>query len=448
MNPRIRSIILLLILTLWGAAAIRAAEPPTAAGEETLARAALSTQAPIWVGQQVVLQVDVLAADGWAQIKGTGDLSVEGAQVVRYESQGTRLNETIGGRAYTGQRYELSLFPGRAGIIRIPPLPIEVEITRWGNGGGKQSARLQTPEVTFEAQVPPGAEGFAELASTPRLTAEQSWASPESRFKVGDALQRSITLTAEALSGMALAPLEHAGGEQVKVYPAEPQVDDRYDRGSLTGRRQVSVTYLFTGEGRVQLPDIVIPWWDTANQQMQRAVLAGREVEIAAAPGGEAAGATRSDSGQLSKAPLSRWLQLAGIVLAAVSAAALFFRKQIDSGWTRRRQARRASEQYQFRKFRQAARDDDLAASANRLMAWLDRTHPTAGAARLDLFIDQFGDDAAREAARRFTSALSGAQSGWRGKTLAKTMTAARRRWKASLKENERRIERLPALNP
>ena len=79
-----------------------------------LIRTDLKPKDNIVVGQRVILQIDVLAPDGWAQVKSIRDFSVQGAQVVRYETQGTRLNETIEGRAFSGQRYELSLFPQQA----------------------------------------------------------------------------------------------------------------------------------------------------------------------------------------------------------------------------------------------------------------------------------------------------------------------------------------------
>lgn len=95
--------------------------------EPIIVRSAIeNANADVWVGQRVVLQVDVLARDGWAQIKSARDFEVPGAYVVRLQTQGTRLNETIAGVEYAGQRYELSLFAQKGGKITVPTIPIDV----------------------------------------------------------------------------------------------------------------------------------------------------------------------------------------------------------------------------------------------------------------------------------------------------------------------------------
>jgi hypothetical protein len=43
------------------------------------------------------------------------------------------------------------------------------------------------------------------------------------------------------------------------IYPGEPSVDDRYDRGTLTEKRSETVTYVFETQGRFDLPNMVIP---------------------------------------------------------------------------------------------------------------------------------------------------------------------------------------------
>ena len=73
-----------------------------------------------WVGQRVVLQVDVLGEDGWAQISRFGEVDLSGAYLIRTDTQGSRLQETIGGVAYTGQSYEFSIYPQLAGTVTVP----------------------------------------------------------------------------------------------------------------------------------------------------------------------------------------------------------------------------------------------------------------------------------------------------------------------------------------
>ncbi|MEN8213736.1 MAG: hypothetical protein ABFR19_05170, partial [Pseudomonadota bacterium] len=61
------------------------------AAEQVVIRTKVIPDSSIWVGQQVVLQLDILALDGWADSKRLPDFSVDGAYILRVESQGTRL---------------------------------------------------------------------------------------------------------------------------------------------------------------------------------------------------------------------------------------------------------------------------------------------------------------------------------------------------------------------
>ena len=186
-----------------------------------------------WVGQKVVLHVDVLAKDGWAQLRKVADAEVDGAYMLRLESQGTRLGETIEGASYSGQRYEFMLFAQRDGKLTIPPAPVDVEVKTWGAGGGTRIERMSLPGVEFIARTPPGAAGLHGLVSTSSLKAKQNWNPETASAMVGDAIKRTITLRAEDVSGMAFAPMQYSEIEGVGIYPNEPAVDDNFAAESL-----------------------------------------------------------------------------------------------------------------------------------------------------------------------------------------------------------------------
>ncbi len=413
---------------------------------DILIRAAVTPKENIVVGQRVILHVDVLAIDGWAQVKRVRDFSVEGTQVIRYESQGTRLNETIQGQAYTGQRYQLSLFPRREGTITIPSIPVEVEISRWGSKSGKASKRVQTPEVTFQVEIPPGAEGVSGLISTPGLTATQRWEPESQTFKVGDAIKRTIELNGRNISGMAFTPLNFESIEMVSIYPAESNVDDNFNRGTLTGKRIETVTYVFAEEGPIELPEIVIPWWDIDQKKMQQTVLPSLQLEITPSPvvaGGEIGSETAGEQFRLG----SRWLTGAVIALMILLILVSFYRKRIYSWWKQWRQARREEEDFYFRQFAKSARSNDPKAAYNNLMRWLDHIHIGPGAARLDEFLQHYGDKKSLEEADRLAKTLNKENTEWSGASFFDGMRAARRRWKRILHKGLEHMK-LPALNP
>ena len=149
-----------------------------------------------WVGQRVVLQVDVLGEDGWAQITRFGEVNLSGAYLIRTDTQGSRLQETIGGVAYTGQSYEFSIYPQLAGTVEVPAIPVEVTTKTWGADATQTVQQKQTSAITIQAKVPPGAEDVVGLISTTHVNAEQQWSPAIDDPKVGDALTRTVTMQA------------------------------------------------------------------------------------------------------------------------------------------------------------------------------------------------------------------------------------------------------------
>jgi len=369
-----------------------------------------------WVGQKVVLHVDVLAKDGWAQLTKVADTSVDGAYLIRLETQGTRLGETLEGDSYSGQRYEFMVFAQRDGKLTVPSIPVDVEVKTWGAAGGAHTEQLQTPEVEIVASMPPGAEGIRGLISTSRLTANQRWDPKPESVVVGDAIRRTITMSAEDVSGMAFVPKRYGDIEDVGVYPGEPAVDDNFARGSLTGTRIETVTYVFERARDLEIPDILFSWWDINANELKQITLPGLSLQVAANP------AVSPDNSQeiddLQSKRLWWWFVLA---IVAIGAIVLLFGKRISIRWTAWRKARREREVVYFQQVRRSARTGDPRALLRDTMRWLDRINDHTQPARLDEFLVQYGAtqsrvdtlDLDRAGIALFMNQLSNARKQW-----------------------------------
>jgi hypothetical protein len=410
-----------------------------------IARAAITPKEGIWVGQRVTLHIDVLGRGGWAQIKHVRDFEVSGAFVLRIESQGTRIQETLGGESYSGQRYELLVFPKRAGMIQVPAVPLEVEIKRWGAGAKSSVELVNTPAIHFQTIMPPGAQGEPDLISTTKFQARQQWDPNDEQMKVGDSLKRTLTFQAADVPGSAFAPLAYDPIDNVGIYPAQPLVEDHTDRGSLTGFRSETVTYIFKAPGKVQLPDLAITWWDMTKKQLKREMLQGRTLDVAPNPmvqTGEASQVT----GKISATGKWWWSLL---ILPIIAALGWVLHHRLQSRWQRWRQERQESEAAYFRQFLKSVRSNDPRTTLNALMRWLDHTHQGPKSPRLDIFVEQYGDNIARqEASALIRSATSAAGGTWNGRRLSESLRKARSRWFSHRKQQLIVQSSLPALNP
>ena len=126
-------------------------------------------------------------------------------------------------------------YPQVAGPVEVPAIPVEVTTKGWGPNTDEKVEQASTPAVTILSKIPPGAGNVRGLVSSPRLMAEQEWMPSNKELKVGNALERTVTLQADDISAMSFMPLQHDVIPGVGTYPAEPDLKDTADRGSLTG---------------------------------------------------------------------------------------------------------------------------------------------------------------------------------------------------------------------
>jgi hypothetical protein len=409
------------------------------AGGDIVLRAAVKP-AEAWVGQRVVLQIDVLGADGWAQIGRFGEMDLPGAYLIRTDSQGTRLQENIDGVSYTGQRYEVSVYPQKAGVIEVPPLPVDVAIKTWGADAAQALRQERTPAVAITAKLPPGVKEIRGLISTTAFLAEQRWSADTAELKVGDALQRTITMQAEDVSGMAFAPLEFAELPGLGIYPAEPELADSADRGSLRGRRTEAVTYVFERAGVVQIPDIQLSWWNVSAQKLEAITLRGREFEIGPGPVGTAGTPAVQRFGVQD-------LWLPGALVSVAIVFLLRFGRPLMRRWYSWRRRRRESEPRYFKRALQSVRSKNPRLALRDIMRWLDRIHEGQRPVQLEAFVRRHADADARVAVNRLLDAVATDGRLADPATLIRVLTAMRTRWRKRGQRGSDAAFVLPDLN-
>jgi len=410
---------------------------PVCANEDVIIRTSVAPD-EVWVGQKTVMHVDILARDGWAQIKKSGDADISGAYMLRVETQGTRLSETINGDTYTGQRYESLIFPQIAGKISVPPFPVDVEVKAWGVDSVNKIRRLSTPVVEYNVKIPPGADGISGIISTTALTAEQKWEPDTTPVKVGDAIRRTITFKAEDISGMAFTPLEFQKMEGIGVYPGEPDVSDKTDRGTLSGERIEKVTYVFEQPGKFNIPVIVFYWWDIENTELKQIELPGKKFELAGIPAAEDL--------QQQKKPLPIWLIILGAIGLVLVITLIFTGKlrSILKSWKR---SRRENEVSYVHRIIKAARSGDSVLTLRVTMRWLDMIYTESGPARLDLFLDAYGDDRAKKEYSDLMDCMENKAPIHDIHAFMNSLKNARHHWKQSVKNEKKALKLLPELN-
>jgi hypothetical protein len=252
-------------------------------------RATLNAQGDMWVGQRVILAVELLAP-GYFSSAPTFDLpDPQGLLLIPPSESPVLSSEEINGTNYTVQRHEISVFAQRPGQWTIPPLTARFSFKRNPLDKETVPATVKTQPIHFAAKFPPGAEKLGTVLSASNLTAKESWKPEPGKARAGDAFTRTIIFSAPDIPAMAFPPFPAIPIDGVGVYPKAPAVFDRSDRGRLLGERHDIITYVCQRPGHFVIPAARLTWWDLDTKQLRIIDFPARSLDVAPNPAMEAA---------------------------------------------------------------------------------------------------------------------------------------------------------------
>ncbi|MGB5742009.1 MAG: hypothetical protein WBM65_06280, partial [Sedimenticolaceae bacterium] len=332
------------------------------------ARAGLELAGDAWIGQQVVLKVELLSNGQSFGGQRIHLPDVPGALVLEDVVSTVKLTEQVNGETWQVLSYRYPMFAQRAGRIELAPIAVAFDVSE-GYGSEPVSFELQTEALSFEVRSPPGVDDPARLVTTTDFTLKVEVTPDPVGLKVGDALTRTITRTAPAVSGMAFAPLPTPAIPGVAVYPKSPEVDDRSSRGDLVGTRVESVTYVLQQAGELTIPGIGLQRWDPVAEKMHTDAIPALTLGVAVNPDllpqfdpvEQLAGLAADHPGALAAGVLC----MAAILWAGFRWLPVGIRRL--RGW---RIARRHSEPARFKGLLRACRGNDPAAVYNAYVHW------------------------------------------------------------------------------
>ena len=467
MNPRSSlarvlrtTLVALLPIAVWpGPVTGQTAEELIESGHVRI-RHRLEPAEPVYVGQPVRLWVEVMTRT-WFLRAPQYPLTIEVSKaiVIPPDAFGVNSTERIDGETYAVQGRAFTIFPQVSGRFEVPPIPVTLVVAR-DDGSQSPEIPLETQPVVIEATFPAGVEGRGLVLSTPRLTVSETYSRSTEELEVGDSFKRRITTTIDNSVAMLLPPITFEASEGIAVYPARPEVEDKRNRGQLTGTRVDEATYLMEAEGSYELPEISIWWWNLRTSALEHEVLPSVELTVAPNPdlAPEHLGELREADAELAapgeveedRAGWREWV--IGVVALALVV------------WLVRRFSRRASrtpvqkspeavEEEFFRRFETTAREGDPAATYQAFLAWLDHYPGVDRPATAAQFVGLARDEGLSQQLQALEGILFGPNEGsdapvWDASRFAALVGRARTRIGNREHRAASRRAELPALNP
>ncbi|MDV6250021.1 BatD family protein [Vibrio sp. EA2] len=238
-----------------------------------------STSPNFSVNEQVILNIEV-ATPRWFT-GGTRIGSVEIPDVIAKQRNqlATNFTERKGGQTWSRQRWEVTLYPQASGNFVIPPIAVGVQVS--APDGNNVSGTLYTQPIQFSASLPSGllSDNTPWFAAT-NVDVNQEWESSGESLKVGDAVTRRITITAQdSLSVLLPDLLKGESTSRYQAYPQPHRLSDTQTRGDYQSTRTEESVYVIQQGGELTLPVYEFQWWNSQTQQLETIVVEGKSFQ-------------------------------------------------------------------------------------------------------------------------------------------------------------------------
>ncbi|MDU9004782.1 hypothetical protein [Sedimentitalea todarodis] len=256
------------------------------------------------VGQPLVLRIKVLVPTWMPNSPDFPTLEVPSLMVRLPERATNPISERIDGETWSGVQRAYRLYPLAAGEYQLPAG--EVAIT-YADPDTTDPISYSTPlpDIGFEASLPKVAEHLSPPVLAKGFELEQT-IDGESELAVGDAITRTLSAHIEGTTPVLIPQLaKESDATALRPYPKDPVVTESEDRGTLSGTRIETTTYVAQTDGTIALPEVAIDWFNLETGKIETASVPEILLTVTGAP-----------PKPPEPADIAKWLGLASLALA------------------------------------------------------------------------------------------------------------------------------------
>jgi hypothetical protein len=235
----------------------------------------------VYVQEQLVLTIKLFFTGNLIR----GELSEPEHPNAIVESLGKQNEYT---RYRDGVRYRVverryALFPQREGQLSLQPIRFEGQAR---NEQG-QLKFLRDSANLFDITVKGVPAEFSGDTWLPARTLEltQSGLPRNQNLTAGQNLTRSLTMRTEGLPAESLPPFPEQTPDSIRAYPEKPERTTTPGTEGLTSTLTQTTALVPVQPGKLTLPEIRIPWWDTESDSEKVAVIPPHTLVVEGIPG-------------------------------------------------------------------------------------------------------------------------------------------------------------------
>lgn len=229
-----------------------------------------------FVNQQVVYKVKIYVNTD----KQVLDASYQGPQVdnalLMSLGEAKRYRSIQNNTNYIIEEQQYVLFPQKSGTLKITSPILRAMVFDF------DSQRIQAQDKSINLTVAPIPKQYTAKTWLPakKIALSEQYENTSQSFSQGSTLVRTITLEGVGVPTELLPNLSFDESDVYNVYPEKGTDQNQAVQGDIVGSKHMKITYLFNKSGKVTIPELRVPWFNTETKKNEVAVLAPRSLDI------------------------------------------------------------------------------------------------------------------------------------------------------------------------
>ncbi|MFQ5346153.1 MAG: hypothetical protein ACE5DZ_09400 [Mariprofundus sp.] len=233
--------------------------------------------------QQLQLNIEIATDTRFAAGTRIGHVDIDDAIVLQREKFAVNSTRSEEGRNWVVQLWTLTVYPQRGGTFDVPAIALHLSIAE-EQSGTAITGTLYTKPLQFQAIIPPALQGKGDKwVATSRFEVSDILNRSLDHLKPGDAIVRTIRISADNLPAMMLPAAQAESIEGISIYKKTPRLNDRSNRGDYLAERVDVLTYVFEKPGNYVLPARNYDWWNLETGNMESVELPAYQLDVGGA---------------------------------------------------------------------------------------------------------------------------------------------------------------------
>jgi len=227
-----------------------------------------------YVNQQVIYKVTLYNSKQLLDVNYQGPQVENGLLIPlgeekRYQIRKNNIN-------YIVEEQNYAVYPQKSGSLKITSPIFNALVYDW------DPQRISAQDKTINLMVQPIPKQYTGKIWLPakKVQLTEQYENEGQTIAQGSTLIRTVTLEGIGIPAQLLPSLNFAQTDAFNVYPEKGKDNNQVTQGELVSNTEIKVTYLFNKAGKITIPELKLPWFNTKTGKEEFAILPPKTLEV------------------------------------------------------------------------------------------------------------------------------------------------------------------------